>query len=126
MRDRFALWGWGWAAAVVSAAVLLGAVTGGEAYADPPVASFTVTPARPLSGDVVTFTSTSTGTITSQTWDLDGDGRCNDGTDRAAERTYAAPDTYSVTLCVDGPDGGASQMRHVVIGNRPPVAAIAV
>ena len=113
-------------AAIAATAVLGGAVAPCAARADPPVASFTITPAEPLTGDAVSFASTSTGTISAESWDLDGDGRCNDATGGTAQRTYATPGTYSVKLCADGPDGEASQIRRVVAGNRPPVASFTV
>ena len=54
------------------------ALPASPAWAQAPVASFTYSPASPLSAQVVTFTSTSTGSITSLAWDLDGDGACDD------------------------------------------------
>jgi PKD domain-containing protein len=87
-----------------------------------PVASFTVSPAAPLTGDVVTFASTSTGGM-ALAWDLDADGQFNDGTGGTAQRAYATPGRYLVSLRVDGPDGSATQSQWVQVGNRPPVAS---
>ena len=93
------------------------------AAAVPPSASFTYSPASPLTNEVVTFTSTSTGPITSQTWDLDGDNRCDDAAGGATQRAFPAAGTYSVTLCVSGGTGSSTATDAVVVGNRPPVAA---
>jgi hypothetical protein len=111
------IWGFlvaGWATLAVTPAGALGA----------PVASFVYSPDSPLTGDVVTFTSTSSGTISSQAWDLDGDRSCDDASGEAVQRSFAAAGTYSVTLCVtDGTGGSASQTQPVRVQNRAPVAA---
>jgi hypothetical protein len=88
-----------------------------------PVASFVVSPAAPLSGDVVTFTSTSTGGVTALAWDIDADGQFNDGAGRTVQRAYAAPGRYLVSLRVAGPGGSATQSQWIQVGNRPPVAS---
>ena len=89
-----------------------------------PTASFDFAPQSPLTGEVVTFTSTSSGTIASQAWDLDGDRSCDDATGESAQRSFATAGTYSITLCIsDGEGGSGSQTQPVVVGNRTPVAA---
>jgi hypothetical protein len=88
-----------------------------------PVVSFVFSPDSPLTGDVVTFTSTSSGTISSQTWDLDGDLRCDDASGAAVQHSFATAGTYSVTLCVTGGGGGGSQTQPVAVRNRAPIAA---
>jgi len=110
------------AAVVVAALTALAALPSGAAAA-PPVASFSVTPAAPLSGDVVTFTSTATGTG-APTWDLNADGAFDDGDGPTAQRAYATPGRYLVSLRVSGPEGTATQSQFVQIGNRPPVASL--
>jgi plastocyanin len=84
-------------------------------------ASFTYSPESPLTGEVVTFTSTSTGTISSLAWDLDGDGACDDATGPAATHAFEVAGTHSVLLCVNG--GESEQRRTIVVRNRPPVAS---
>src|SRR5215213_6227942 len=96
------------------------ALPAAPALAEAPVASFTYSPAAPLSAQVVTFSSTSTGTITSLAWDLDGDGACDDAAGPAAARSFPAPGTYSVRLCLNG--DAALQMQLVQVRNRPPRA----
>ena len=58
-----------------------------------PVASFTYSPAQPLTGQTITFTSTSTG-ATIITWDLDGDGFCDDASGPTATASFAAAGGY--------------------------------
>ena len=65
------------------------------AAAAPPSASFTVSPAAPHTLETVTFTSTSTGDITSQSWDLDNQGGCNDAT--GPTRRDVVPDRRAPT-----------------------------
>ena len=85
-----------------------------------PVASFAYTPASPLSGETVTFASTSTGTITDLAWDLDGDGACDDAIGATAARSFPAAGAYPVRLCVDV--DAATQKQTIVVRDRPPRA----
>jgi PKD repeat protein len=65
-----------------------------------PVASFTTdvnTGTAPL---MVTFTSTSTGTIDSFAWDFDGDGVADNTTDNPATFTYNTAGTFNASLTV--------------------------
>ena len=93
------------------------------AAAAPPSASFTYSPAAPLTNEVVTFTSTTSGPITSQSWDLDGDGRCDDATGPTAARSFAAAGSYAISLCVTGGTGGSTATDNIPVANRAPVAA---
>lgn len=92
------------------------------ALAVPPSASFTVSPQAPRTLEPVTFSSTSTGDITTESWDLDGDGECNDATGASAERSFPSAGSYRIGLCVVGPDGEAAQAQNVIVRNRPPRA----
>ena len=88
----------------------------------PPVANFTATP---LSGEaplLVSFTNTSTGSITSRSWDF-GDGGTSTAT--SPTHTYTAASTYTVTLSVDGPNGSDSEVKTDLIVVSAPVAPVA-
>jgi PKD repeat protein len=89
-----------------------------------PVASFTYSPAQPFTLQTITFTSTSTG-ATSITWDLDGDGACDDASGTTATSSFATAGAYTVTVCAD--DGiipfPATQPQSITVHNRPPTAA---
>jgi PKD domain-containing protein len=88
-----------------------------------PVAQFSYSPSSPLTGETVTFTSTSTG-VSAETWDLDGDRLCGDREGSTAQWAYAIPDVYKVTLCVgDGSGQSASQTLRITVRNRAPVAS---
>ena len=108
------------ALAVIALSVLPPALARAQ---DPPVASFSVSPASPLSGETVTFASTSTGSITEWAWDLDADGQFNDGSGTTAQRSFATPGRYLVRLRVIGPGGEATQSGFVQVQNRAPMAA---
>ena len=77
---------------------------------DVPVASFT---AMPLSGDAplyVQFTDTSTGSITSRSWDFDNDGVI-DSTEQNATHTYTAAGNYTVNLTVANAAGSNTTVK---------------
>jgi len=74
--------------------------------ASAPVPSFTGSPTNGIELLTVTFTDTSTGTITNRFWDF-GDTSTTNVTTNAVSHTYAAG-TYNVTLTVSGPGGVSS------------------
>jgi chitodextrinase len=81
---------------------------GGAGAKQPPTASFSISPAAPVVNQPVSFTSTSTdpdGTISDQTWDLNGDGTYDNGGGATALRTFSAPGEYVIGLRVTDNDG---------------------
>src|SRR5207248_1137439 len=97
----------------------------------PPAASFTFSPAAPLVGQSVKFTSTSTdpdGTIASAKWDLDEDGAYDDATGATATRKFTVPGSNPVGVRVTDDRGAVatSTMTLVVVPNKPPVAVFGV
>ena len=102
--------------------VALYALPSGAAQAAP-VAAFTVSPGAPLTSQSITFTSESTGGVTTLDWDLDADGQFNDGHGATAQRAYATPGRYLVSLRASGPTGTATQSQWILVGNRPPLAS---
>ena len=94
-----------------------------SAAAQAPVASFTYSPVSPLTGQLVSFTSTSTGMVTSLDWDLDGDDVCNDAAGPTASRSFPAAGDYAVSLCANL--GVSEQQQTITVRNRPPVAHFA-
>lgn len=90
-----------------------------------PSPSFNFSPNPPLTLQPVTFTSTSTGVVAPQTWDLDGDGVCDDGTGVSVQRTFDATGQYTVTLCVTDGTDNARLERKVNVLNRAPLASLA-
>jgi hypothetical protein len=88
-----------------------------------PVAQFTFSPSSPLTNEQVTFTSFATG-VTSQSWDLEGDGICDDATGAVAQWSYPTAGVYKITLCTSDDTGQQSWQRlKVTVRNRPPNAA---
>src|SRR4051794_21673354 len=97
------------------------------AVGNPPTASFTTDPASPQPGQSVTFTSTASspdrdGQIKSYAWDLNGDGKYDDGTDPTAKKTFDAEGQYTVGLrVVDDLGLSATRTETVVVAvPRPP------
>jgi PKD repeat protein len=92
-------------------------------FEPPPVASFTASPTNgPTAPLDVTFTDTSTGTITNRFWDF-GDGATSNTTETILTHTYASVDSYDVRLAVSGPGGSntLSRPHYITVGNPPPV-----
>jgi PKD repeat protein len=79
----------------------------------PPTASFKWSPTVPGANEPVAFTSTATdpdGRITEQAWDLDGDGKFDNGGGATALRSFSGPGTYLVRLRVLDDDGSATSV----------------
>jgi PKD repeat protein len=92
-----------------------------------PEASFTSSPAAPLPGEAVTFTSTSTASarakITKTEWDLDGiSGFERSGTTVSAAFVTAGP--HTVTLQVTEDSGGVDVFSAEILVNAPPLASM--
>lgn len=97
----------------------------------PPVASFSFSPANPAPGAVVSFNAGASydpdGTIASYSWDFNGDG-VFDRTGVTATWTFPAPGTYTVRLVVTDNRGATGQTTRAVTVlalNQPPVAQFA-
>ena len=90
----------------------------------PPAAGFDVAPQTPLTGEVVTFTSTSSdvdGVVAEQAWDLDANGEYDDAAGRSAARAFDAPGTYAIRLRATDDDGAfAIAVRAVTVAAPPP------
>ena len=74
----------------------------------PPIASFSADPLNGTEPLTVTFSDSSTGDITSWSWDF-GDGSPVNDTQNPPEHTYTVPGSYSVSLTVSG-EGGSDTM----------------
>jgi hypothetical protein len=87
-----------------------------------PKASFTVRPAKPREGSEITFISTSSdpdGPIAKQEWDLDNDGRYDDGTGVVATKNLKKG-TRTVRLRVTDARGAtAVSTQQVKVAARP-------
>ncbi len=113
--------------ASVRAALFLLPVVTGLAVPSPAQAqlsaSFNFLPAAPLTGEPVTFTSTSTDATQPEGWDLDGDGACDDATGPSVQRSFPLAGVYSITLCVTNGVDSATATRKVTVHNRAPIAS---
>jgi YD repeat-containing protein len=92
-----------------------------------PSASFSWSPTFPLPGQSVTFQSTSTppatASLSSQQWDLDGDGAFDDGTGATVTTSFPTPGPKTVSLRVTDSDGGVDIAQATVTVNAPPSAS---
>jgi len=83
-----------------------------EPEPEPPVASFTFTPANPEVGEEVSFTDTSTNDPDDWEWDF-GD---NTGEDvENPDHTYSSAGTYTVELMVSNDDGEDTVTRTITV-----------
>ncbi len=83
---------------------------------DPPVASFTGNPTSGVVPLTVTFTDTSTGSITNWSWSFGDGGTANLATNTVLY-TYNTAGVYSVTEIVSGPGGSSTntQVNYVTV-----------
>jgi PKD repeat protein len=92
-----------------------------------PTASVEMLPQSPTSLEQVTFTAVATdpdGTITSILWDLDNDGRFDEGTGVSITHPFPAKGTYTVKVRVtDNSNASATGTRIVTVSNRLPIAS---
>ena len=92
----------------------------------PPVASFGATPTSGTAPLTVTFTDTSTGSITSRSWRF-GNGNVTNTTATTLTYQYATVGTDTVQLVVSGPGGSSTNTQANLItvnaAPQPPVAA---
>ena len=84
--------------------------------AAPPVASFTAAPPTGIAPLTVSFTNTSTGTITSWAWSFSDGGTANGPN---VNHTFATPGTYTAVLVVTGPGGTAQSTRTILVSSLP-------
>jgi PKD repeat protein len=93
----------------------------------PPVAIFTGSPTNGTAPLTVTFTDTSTGSITNRSWNF-GDASTTNITATSVQHVYSSVGTNTVTLTVSGLGASANSIRtnYIVVGSAgppPPVAS---
>ena len=87
-----------------------------------PVPSFSGTPTNGLVPFLVTFTDTSTGTITNRSWTF-GDGGTTNTLNPTVAYTYNSAGLFTVSLAVSGPVGGiqtSTRVNYILATNIPP------
>ena len=88
-----------------------------EETAEPPTASFTVSPASPKAGETVSFDASGSEAgsepIVSYDWDFDGDGS-SDATGVEAEHVFEESGDYDVELTVTGEEGRIGEASQSV------------
>jgi PKD domain len=89
-----------------------------------PAAAFVALPSSPLVGEEVTFVSYSEdrdGNIGKWAWDMDGDGRFDDGATPVVTRRFAQPGEKTITLRVTDDRGASSTASlSLVVREQPP------
>ncbi|MGH2628737.1 MAG: PKD domain-containing protein, partial [Anaerolineales bacterium] len=90
----------------------------------PPIANFTYSPTEIYPGDLVTFTDTSIGNVTSRTWTFP-DGSPPGGTTTPLGVTFGSLGTKAVTLDVANSNGPASKTQNVPVLDPVPAVAAA-
>ena len=111
-------------------ALLAAMLVPGVAHAAPLTACFTVSPSSPLTNETATLDSSCSSDdpgVIKRSWDLDDDGRFDDGHGIAVTRSWPAPGTYTVRLRVREPANQSDvATRTITVGNRPPVASFTI
>jgi PKD domain len=93
-----------------------------------PIASIARFPDEPHTGEPVTFFSTSIdqdGAIGSQAWDLDSDGKFDDGKNTLASRAFTTAGVYTVRMQVADNSGASHEATHTFAVTDPPPALTA-
>jgi PKD repeat protein len=94
----------------------------------PPTADFDYSPHSPQAGELVLFDGTLSfdfdGQIVSYAWDFDADGT-PDATSATAERSFADPGTYPVSLTVTDDGGNTDTTTAEVAVAAPPTGSLA-
>ena len=90
----------------------------------PPTASFTANPTSGTAPVTVNFTDTSTGAISSRSWDFDANGTTDD-TGATPGHVFSSPGVYQVFLTVTGPGGSSTTSQTITVSlNTPPAVSI--
>ncbi|HKN93127.1 MAG TPA: PKD domain-containing protein [Thermoleophilaceae bacterium] len=94
----------------------------------PPTAAFTFSPTTPNPGDTVSFDGTGSsdpedGSVTSYSWDLNGDGTYGDSTDAKPTTSFSTGGAHTVSLQVTDSDGATDTISKDVTVNHAPTAA---
>jgi hypothetical protein len=88
-----------------------------------PAAAFSVSPARPFAGDLVTLSSSSDdpdGPLAKQEWDLDNDGQFDDAAGPVVFGKFARRGRYQLSLRVTDARGAvAVSSRRITVRSRP-------
>ena len=87
-----------------------------------PRAAFVVSPARPLAGEAITLSSTSgdpDGPLTSQRWDLDGDGQYDDGAGAVVTKKLPSGSHVVRLRVTDTLGATATAERLITVRRRP-------
>ncbi len=88
-----------------------------------PSASFTVSPAAPIAGQLVQLTDTSSGAPTSWSWSF-GDGGTS--TQQSPTHTYTTAGTYTVTLTASNASGSDTATRTLTVTGSVPTQPVLV
>ena len=84
---------------------------------EPPVAGFEYSPQSPAVGEDVVFSDTSTGEVTSWSWDF-GDGASS--SEQSPTHVFEAAGSYTVTLTVENAQGSDSASASIVVSDNEP------
>ncbi len=93
--------------------------------ANPPVASFSADPTSGSYPLTVTFSDTSTGTVTNRTWDF-GDGTTTNTAASSVEHIYSSIGSYTVEMIADGPAGSDTNTVVDLISVEEPPEGFAI
>ena len=84
----------------------------------PPIASFTYSPAKPVVNEMITFDASNStdpdGNITKYEWEF-GDGNATNTTEKIITHSYALVGNYTVNLTVTDDDGAINSTSQIVI-----------
>jgi PKD repeat protein len=100
-------------------------ITVGSAVPAAPVAAFTANPTSGNAPLTVTFTNGSTGTVSSLSWDFNGDGTPDNTTDNTATFPFTTEGTYTARLTVTNAGGSDTEEVTITVSAALPNAPVA-
>lgn len=92
-------------------------------YGNPPLASFTASGASVCDGSSLTFTNSSTGTINTYSWDIQGGTPLTSNAQNPGTVVFNTPGVYTISLTVTNNFGSTTDTEVITVNSLPTIGA---
>lgn len=92
-------------------------------YGNPPLASFTASGASVCDGSSLTFTNSSTGTINTYSWDIQGGTPSTSNAQNPGSVVFNTPGVYTISLTVTNNFGSTTDTEVITVNSLPTAGA---